>query len=67
MHDLVELVKQQVAVAAVGTPLRQVARKAEVNYWWLIKFHKNETSGVSSKGLAHVEKLAAYFRQQEAS
>jgi hypothetical protein len=61
MHELVQSVQDQ--VKSTATPLRQVARAADVNYWWLVKFKLGESSGMSSKGLRYVEKLQRFFSE----
>lgn len=61
MRELVESVHKQ--VEKTETPLRQVAREADVNYWWLVKFKKGESSGMSSKGLEYAEKLHQFFSE----
>lgn len=42
---------------------QELAERAGVNYWWLIKFP--DSHGVSRRGIEHVQKLAAYFRERE--
>lgn len=61
MHELVQSVKEQ--VSGTRTSLRKVAKGADVNYWWLVKFKTGDTSGMSAKGLAYVEKLQRFFRE----
>lgn len=63
MIELIESIKAR--LKATPLPIRQVAKRADVNYNWLIAFHRGDTSGMSAKGLAHAEKLMRFFEETQ--